>query len=339
MKYEPSTDAEVLNLRFEIKNPVTISDRIERTPDHNRRLQLRFPAGNINRPLSPSAINTWLGCRMKFYYQYVNGLSEPKKVITEIDPALLGSMVHAAVKSLYSGYIGKTPDYLTIKGFIEDRPVLEDLILKSLNEVMRRENESIPAINEIMVREVLFNYVTRILEIDLLSAPFTIISIEKLYTFPFVFENRSGKYELMAGGKIDRVDRKDGVTRIVDYKTGKTSDSVISISDLFKDDREKEHDAWLQTLLYCEAYLAGEPGAVTRPSVYKIKKASGDDVADKFIIGGTAIEDYSAIRQEFIDNLGMVIKTIFSSDEPFVMTGKKSSRCNYCEYNILCQRG
>lgn len=338
MKYEPSSRPETLNLSFEIKNPVTISDRIERRPEHNRKLQLRFPEGNMNRPLSPSAINTWLSCRMKFYYQYVSGLREPKKVITEIDPALLGSMVHAVMVRLYSGYIGKTLDSITIKGFIENRASLEELIRTSVNEVMRRENESIPAINEIMVREVLYSYVSRILEIDRLSAPFTIMSIEKPYTFSFVFETGSGRYELMAGGKIDRVDIKNGVTRIVDYKTGKTSDSIVSIADLFKDDREKEPDAWLQTLFYCEAYLSEVPGAITRPSVYKIKKTSGEDVTDKLILGGTVIEDYSAIRQEFIDNLGLVIRTIFSSNEPFIMTKMTGKKCNYCPFRVLCGR-
>ena len=338
MKYQPSCGPETMNLSFEIRNPVTISDRIERTPEHNRRLQQRFPAGNLNKPLSPSAINTWLSCRMKFYYQYVNGLSEPKKIITEIDPALLGSIVHTAIKRLYTSYTGKTLDSLTIKGFIENRKGLEEVISTSLNEVMKRENESFPAINEMMVREVLYNYVSRILEIDRQSAPFTIMSIEKPYTFRFAFETGSGRFEVLAGGKIDRVDIKDGVTRIVDYKTGKTSDSVVSIADLFKEDRDKEPDAWLQTLFYCEAYLAEVPGAGIRPSVYKIKKTPGEDVTDKLILGGTVIEDYSAIRQEFIDYLGLVIRNIFSSNEPYIMTKMKGKKCNYCPFRVLCGR-
>ena len=45
------------------------------------------------------------------------------------------------------------------------------------------------------------------------------------------------------------------VTRIVDYKTGSVSESINSIDDLFIDDRKKDADGWLQTLLYCEAYL------------------------------------------------------------------------------------
>ena len=187
MKYEPSAKPESVNLSFEIRNPVTIGDTIERTPEHNQKLYQRFPAGNRERPLSPSAINIWLNCRMKFYYQFVNGLSEPKKVITEIDPAKLGSMLHAAIRSLYGGFIGKTLDTKTITGFMEDRPALSGLVGRSVNEVLKREGESFTAINEMMVREVLLNYVLRILETDKASAPFTIVLNREAICFQICF--------------------------------------------------------------------------------------------------------------------------------------------------------
>ena len=72
------------------------------------------------------------------------------------------------------------------------------------------------------------------------------------------------------------MDIKGGITRIIDYKTGKISDSVNSLDALFEDDRDKELDGWLQTLLYCEAYLAEMPEAVVIPAVYKLKKTPGD---------------------------------------------------------------
>jgi hypothetical protein len=338
IKYESSDKAEFLNLSFEIKNPVTIGNTIERTSEHDHQLHLRFPAGNADRPFSPSAINTWLNCRMKFYYKYVNGLSEPKEVITEIDPARLGSMLHAAIRSLYSGFIGKTIDADTINGFTQNRPALSEIVRSSIDEVLKREHESFAAINEMMVREVLLNYVLRILEIDRATAPFTILSIEESHHFHLTFKTESGSHEIMAGGNIDRVDIKNGITRIVDYKTGKTADSVGSQSALFDDDRDKELDAWLQTLIYCESYLAKVSGAKVRPSVYKLKRAPGEKITDKLILDEDVIEDYNLIRQAFLENLRQAVSIIFSSSEPFVMTREKGTKCIYCPYRILCGR-
>ena len=142
----------------------------------------------------------------------------------------------------------------------------------------------------------------------------------------------------MAGGNIDRVDLKNGITRIVDYKTGITSDSVDNISDLFRDDREKDPDAWLQTLLYCEAFLSEVPGAKVRPSVYKLKLIPGEKVTDKLILGNSEIEDYTSIRREFLENFNSAVGLIFSSREPFIMTGKQSRKCGYCPFRVLCGR-
>jgi ATP-dependent helicase/DNAse subunit B len=207
-----------------------------------------------------------------------------------------------------------------------------------VNEVLKRGEESFTAINEMMVREVLHNYVLRILETDKVAAPFTIFSIEKPYTFRLTFKTDDGLHELMAGGNIDRVDIKDGIMRIVDYKTGITSDSIAGISDLFKDDRDKDPDAWLQTLFYCEAFLSQIPGAVVRPSVYKLKLKPGEKVTDKLITGDEIVDFYSSVREEFLENLYSALSLIFSSREPFVMTTKQSAKCRYCPFRVLCGR-
>jgi hypothetical protein len=309
-----------------------------RTIEHSQRLINRFPSGNKDRPFSPSALNIWFNCRMKFYYQFVNNLYEPKKVITEIDPARLGSMVHAVIRSFYLNFTGKTISSDIISGFLENKQALSDLISRSVNEVLKREESSFTAINEMMVREVLESYVVRILETDLAYSPFTIVSVEQPYSFNLSFDDGVIHRDVMAGGNIDRVDVKDGVTRIVDYKTGITSDSVENMEALFADDRDKDHDAWLQTLLYCEAYLSQVPDARVRPSVYKVKMKPGSDVTDKLIIGDEIIEDYASVRKEFFEKLGSAVRLVFSYTEPFKMTGKQLRKCAYCPFRVLCGR-
>ncbi len=100
-----------------------------------------------------------------------------------------------------------------------------------------------------------------------------------------------GLLPLTTGGQVDRIDSVGGVTRMVDYKTGTVADSIISVSDLFADDRKKEPDAWLQTLLYCEAYLVNNPGSIVRPSVYKIKKIGNGDPEDSLQLKSERISD------------------------------------------------
>ena len=70
----------------------------------------QFLDRNNARILSPSAINTWLNCRMKFFYRYVNRLKEPENISADIDPAMLGNILHEIMRNLYHDYKGQDSD-------------------------------------------------------------------------------------------------------------------------------------------------------------------------------------------------------------------------------------
>jgi hypothetical protein len=343
MKYEPSLKPEFRNLSFEIRNPVSQGTRIERTEEHNKQLFSRYQAGNKGRLLSPSAINTWMNCSMRFYYRYVNGLKEPEKVTEEIDPAMFGTMLHTAMRNLYTGFVGKMLNPDKIAAILNNERTISDHINIAIIEKFRKESDILVAINEMMVREVLCKYIIRILEFDQKVAPFTILAVEKPVSFKLTFKTEDGEHEVLAGGIIDRVDLKDGITRIVDYKTGKIADAIASIEDLFEDDRSREFDGWFQTLLYCEGYLINKPEIKVRPSVYKLNKAPGKNDSDKLRIkeshaGEILLEDYNTVRQEFMEKLEAVTGKIFGNKEPFSMTSDTRNKCSYCPYRILCMR-
>jgi hypothetical protein len=341
MKYDPVRKPEFKNLSFVIKNQSTVNTILERTEEHNLRLISRFTNDGSGKKkyFSPSAINTWLNCRMKFYYRYVNELEEKEKITEEIDPAMLGTLLHSAIKKLYEKYKGKVLDNSALDALLINKRDIFAVIVDAIRENFKRENNSIVAVNELIIRDVLLVFIERILLRDKAAAPLTILSFENPVGFPVTLRTDKSDIKLWVGGKIDRVDIKGGITRIIDYKTGKISDSVNSTGALFEDDRDKELDGWLQTLLYCEAYLAEIPEAVVAPAVYKLKKLQGDDLSEKLIFkDGLIVEDYRVVRAEFIDCLMQTIGVIFGMDEPFVMTEDVWSKCRFCPYKKLCQR-
>ena len=75
---------------------------IHKTPEM---LQQMFNAYDVHqRPqafFSPSALNAYLDCRLKFYYRYVAGLKAPDEVSAEIDSALFGTLFHRSAELVY----------------------------------------------------------------------------------------------------------------------------------------------------------------------------------------------------------------------------------------------
>jgi CRISPR/Cas system-associated exonuclease Cas4 (RecB family) len=343
MKYDAALKPVFKNLSFEICNPSAIGTLIERTAAHNSRLQERFSSVDDSKRLSPSAINIWLNCRMKFYYRYVNDLKEPEKISGEIDPAMLGTLLHEVMKDIYSGFVGKMIDTALLDSISKDKDRLSRLIVKAINTQFSRKNESVVAINEFIVRNVLLTYISRILELDSKAAPFRIVALEEPVKFRMSVNSDPVRFEIWTGGIIDRVDIKEGVTRIVDYKTGKVSDSIKEISELFREDRAKDTDGWLQTLLYCEGYLSLNPGAKVRPSIYKVKSIPGEEANDHLLIKPVgqdeiAVDDYNTVRQEYLQSLQSAAGIILGSNEPFIMTNDLWGKCSYCPYRVLCKR-
>jgi CRISPR/Cas system-associated exonuclease Cas4 (RecB family) len=343
MKYEEALKPVFFDFNFEIKTPVASGERIAREKEHSEQLASLFLNRKIERSLSPSAINTWLNCRMKFFYRYVNRLKEPENISKDIDPAMLGNILHGIMKNLYSPFVGKELTGEIISGIIKDRQFLAKVINEELNNTYKSGRSVSISGNELIVTDVLMAYLNRILHADKLQVPFIILNLEDTFNFLLPFVSNRSELNVLIGGNIDRVDSGNRVTRIVDYKTGIVSESVKEINDLFTDDRKKDPDGWLQTLLYCEAYLAGNPESIVRPSIYKIKKLNSASTDDRLKINsGTRndlpIDNYMDIREEFISGLKDLISIIFSNDEPFLKTKDRRSKCLYCPYRTLCMR-
>jgi hypothetical protein len=343
MKYDKKLIPDFTDLNFEIKTRLTIDDQIERNDEHIRQLKALYTGSGSSRPLSPSAINTWLSCRMKFFYRYVNGLKEPDVISADIDPAALGNILHEVMKNVYQPFRGNVVTPGILSGIINDRLSLTGFVNKAVNEIHKAGREDDIGGSELIVRDVLLAYLLRILHYDRLVAPFTILNLEDSFSFSLPLLLNGSEINLNLGGKIDRIDTSGGIVRIVDYKTGSVSDFINSVEDLFDDDRKKEPDAWLQTLLYCEAYLKTNPTSKVRPSVYRIKKLADSTIGDMLRVktGGKSeinIEDYSVVRENFLVALQGLVKTIFDDNEPFVKTSDIRGKCAYCPYKILCMR-
>lgn len=343
MKYDKIMKPVFMDLGFEIKSHISPGETVEKTEEHIRQLISRFLDKEKKRILSPSAINMWLFCRMKFYYRYVNGLKEPETVTSDIDPAMLGEILHDVMKELYSGFINKTVTPGILDQLVRDKYLLESVILNKISERFSNAKEREIEGNELIIREVLMAYILKILAADRSVAPFTILHLEAGFDFPLVISSGNKETEVLTGGIIDRIDIKDGITRIVDYKTGSVSERITSIDSLFESDRKKDNDAWLQTLLYCEAYLDRNKDVVVGPSVYTVRKMTGSEDTGRLKIRAgrgneTVVDDFRVVRDSFISKLKETIAGIFSPDEPFVMTSDIRGKCSYCPYRGLCNR-
>ncbi|HZY25461.1 MAG TPA: PD-(D/E)XK nuclease family protein, partial [Bacteroidales bacterium] len=343
MKYDELLRPDFLDLSFSITTAVHHNECLQREEEHSKQLESLFLSLDKRRSLSPSALNTWLSCRMKFFFRYINRLKEPDSISADIDPAMLGNILHEIMKNIYQPYTGSDISKEMLTTIVKKDEFLSAIIRGAVNDVYKAGRPDSLSGNELIISDVLMTYLKKILYSDIAIAPFSITNLEYSFVFELALKLDGVQTKILTGGKVDRIDKVSGITRIVDYKTGTVSESVSSIGDLFAEDRKKDDDGWLQTLLYCEAYLSSNPGSIVRPSVYKIRKLNGTVPADKLRIKTKGsieivVDNYSTIREEFLDGLKALIQIIFSENEPFVKTKDIRGKCSWCPYRILCGR-
>lgn len=308
------------------------------------------------RRFTPSALNTYLDCRLRFYFKYVAGIQEPEEVQEEVDPAVFGNLVHRAMELLYKEHIEKKG------GFALMHP--EDLrsMHKGLPAVVDRafaEHYGVKEVNfegrNYIIRNIVEKLGKAILRCDEDYAPFEIVALESESRFkgeapeqnryrmevPIAVAGR--RYQVGLKGIIDRIDRKDGKVRILDYKTGQDEKRFESLESLFDRENDRRNKAVMQTLLYSLLYLNINPHEEGRiiPGLYNSRElfTPGFDVrleikGEKHYHPVQDVRDYAYDYKLLLQEL---LEEIFDPEVPFSQTDNLR-KCSYCSYREICHR-
>jgi ATP-dependent helicase/DNAse subunit B len=135
------------------------------------------------------------------------------------------------------------------------------------------------------------------------------------------------------GGTVDRIDCKEGITRIIDYKTGGKQKTIKKVEDLFYNDKR---DGYVFQAFYY-AHLLQQEYAQMAPSLLFVRKTSDETFEPNIIINNCAVTDYSPYSDEFATLLTRTIDEIFNSDVPYTPASNKDA-CKYCKLTSLCRR-
>ena len=327
--------------RFEIKASPQVPSEIPGTEQHFNKIAETY-LSDSGKVLSPSAVNTWLTCTMKFYYNYVCGIKESKKSSAEVDPGMFGELLHLCMEKIYSQDKGKELEKAFFDSVIKNDPHITKIISDVINEKLYNGHNNELRGNNLIVCNILKSYLRQILRLDSTLSPLTIIEMEYWITTSRSFIQDGKNYKVRLGGFIDRLDKARGKLRITDYKTGKIEMQIPSVESLFDVSRKDRNVSWFQLLMYCSIFKSENPDKHICPSIYPVRSMYNDDFKDSLTIKlfygeSLFLDDFDIVRQIFDNGLELVIADIFSKEKLFKMTDNRRI-CSLCQYSELCQR-
>ncbi len=214
--------------------------------------------------LSPTVINSYIDCPLKFYLKCIARIESSERQSEDIDYSQFGNIFHKSAELTYNYLASLSPDRIIDKECIEkllkEKHKLEDFIRQAFKEdlfdktdVPFEDYSSIQALNF----EVIKRYMEQLLNMDSnLYVPFEYMSSESKdhnHIVQVAHPLKKGeKMNVRLQGYMDRVDIKDGIIRIVDYKTGGKKDVPNNIDEMFAHKARRNYHA-LQIFYY--AYI------------------------------------------------------------------------------------
>lgn len=324
---------------------------IEKTPDIMERMKSVFDIRNNPKALiSPSALNCYLDCPLKFYYKYVALLSAPDEVTADIDSAKFGSIFHYAAEHIYKDLTahGKLISKENLETLLKDEVRLQTYVDNGFKELFFNlpPNEQ-PEYNGIQLinSAVIVKYIQQLLRNDLRYAPFTFVGSEQR-----IFENieictSTGDIQSRIGGIIDRIDSKGESLRIVDYKTGGDADTPANVQSLFIPDKKRSNYVF-QTFLYasivCKKLREKNDSRLVAPALLYIHRAASEKYSPVIQMGEPRkpkepVDNFAQYEGDFRENLKTLLEDIFNPDISFTQT-EIEDKCAYCDFRALCKK-
>jgi ATP-dependent helicase/DNAse subunit B len=291
--------------------------------------------------LSPSAINTYLSCTLRFYFRYIARLKAPDEIAEDVDGLLLGNLLHRTMESLYNNKSETniiTAEWLN--ALLNNHELIKNCLDKALaKEYYHRENLPAEAGEDgklVLLREVVEKYVRKIIRYDIRQTPFTLEGAELPFRYDFPFKAGETIRQVRLGGVIDRLDRQGNRLFVVDYKTGKLNNKFKSIAALFGADVQEHNPAALQIMLYSTLLKQQHPDRGITPKLYFMRELYNDS---DFLITETSskqsITEITPYMESYTAALAATLSEIFNPQLPFAPTTHTDS-CTLCDYRRIC---
>lgn len=287
---------------------------------------------------SATTLSTYINCPLQFYFKKAAKLKELDSAEEYFTSGAFGDLFHQIMENLYSEFTGKEVTEGDVSKMLIRLNNNYDEIWKHACEANKEyiEFSKITQGKNLLYKGILQKLVKKVLEEDLKETPFKVLQIESESKLDLTIDLNGESISVPLYGRLDRVEIKNGTTRIIDYKTGTVKKSkqsskstdVEHIASIFNDIKLKEN---FQQLFYALLYLNENNTAKLQVGIYPLKEISG---GVHWFENETITNDKKLLFEEKLKDM---LSKIFDTYTPFTQTSD-TDHCKYCPYISICYR-
>lgn len=264
---------------------------------------------------SPSALTSYIRNPIDFYFQKILRISEVEEVEENIALNTLGTIIHETLEALYTPFIGK---FLSENDILGCFKLLDAEVLKQF-KLVYKEGE-IKKGRNLLAFEVAKRNVSNFLKVELESIKngdaIKILHLEK--ACEQILEHPNLPFPIKIAGKVDRIEERNGIIRIIDYKTGKVDKPNVTLKSWKGLTEEIKNDKIIQVLAYAYMYENEANGKPMEAGIISFKNLKSGFLPFSFKEGkeeNTTID--TAILSDYLEQMVLLLNEILDETKPF----------------------
>lgn len=224
----------------------------EKTPEVMNKLNDIVVAG-----LSPSSLGQYVRDPEEFYFRRILGLPEEQLMEDNIAANILGTVVHDAIKEMYAPMAGKKLVLSDLKAL---KKQVDKIVMSHFDD--KYNLHALAHGKNLIVTQVVISYCHQLIDWDCAALErgdtVELLEVETEHNLILAIPGINAPIKLR--GVVDRLDRCNGVLRVIDYKTGNVQPSDLNISDWAELTESHKKEKAFQLLTYAYMHFKSDQG-------------------------------------------------------------------------------
>lgn len=204
---------------------------------------------------SPSSLTNYIRNPIDFYKKSILRINDVNEVEENVAANTFGTIVHDTLEELYIPFIGKI---LAKEGLNSLFPLINSVVKKHF--ILNYADGDISRGKNLIAFNVVVQYIDSFIKAELEEIQnhnIKILGLEESWNTKL--EIKGLNFPVTLKGKLDRIDEKDGILRIIDYKTGKVISKDVEVYDWEELITNYDFSKAFQLLCYALMYNSKQP--------------------------------------------------------------------------------
>lgn len=258
---------------------------------------------------SPSSLSNYIRNPMDFYKRTILKIGDAAIVEETLAYTTFGTIVHDTLETLYLPFVGH---FLEPGKLLALKPEIKEVVKSQFNKTF--SDLAISRGKNLIAFNVVIRYIENFIDLEIEEAGkhrIKILGLERKMAITLDLPEIG--FPIVLKGKLDRVDQINGVTRILDYKTGSVTASQVQIvdwNDLVSNyDQSKAFQLLCYSLMYDVSnsetgMLAGIlsfKNLRSGPFMFGIKEKRGSRMVENTITKEILLSFYNTLKELILE--------------------------------------